>query len=82
MNPDTENMNVAPVWIRLVGLLGEYWDMEILRDIRNSLGEFVKIVEQTRLQRYTTFAQICVYMDLSKDLPEAIRINWDNEEWI
>ena len=56
--------------------------MEILRDIGNSLGELMKIIEQTCLQRYTTFARIYVYMDLSKDLPEAIRINLDNEEWI
>ena len=55
-NPNMEDMTVAPVWIHLVRLLGEYWDMEILRDIGNSLGEFVKIAEQNRLQRYTTFA--------------------------
>ena len=75
-------MIVALVWIHLVGIVREYWDMEILRDIGNSLGEFVKIAEQTRLQRYTTFARICVSMHLSKDLPEAIRLNWDDEEWI
>ena len=75
-------MTVAPVWILLVGLPEEYWDMEVLRDIGNSIGEFVKVVEQTRLQRYTTFARICVYMDLSKDLPEAVSLNWDDEEWI
>ena len=56
--------------------------MEVLRDIGNSIGEFVKFVEQTRLQRYTTFARICVYMDLSKDLPEAVSLKWDDEEWI
>ena len=56
--------------------------MEILRDIGNSLGEFVKIAEKICLQRYTTFARICVYMDLSKDLLEAISLNWDDEQWI
>ena len=56
--------------------------MEILCDIGNSIEEFVKVTEQTRLQRYTTFARICVYMDLSKDLPEAVSLKWDDEEWI
>ena len=28
------------------------------------------------------FARICVYMDLSKDLPEAVSLNWEDEEWI
>ena len=73
-------MIVAPVWILLVGLPEEYWDMEIMWDIWNSIGEYVKVTKQTHLQRYTTFAQICVYMDLSKELPEAISMNWDNKE--
>ena len=63
------------MWLRLVGLPREYWDMEILRDIGNSIGEFVKVAEQTKIQRYTYFARICVYMDLSKDFPEAVSLN-------
>ena len=39
---------VASVWIRLIGLLEEYWDLEILKDIGNSIGEFVKVTEQTK----------------------------------
>ena len=70
-----EDLTVATVWIRLVGLPREYWDMEILRDIGNSIGEFVKVTEQMRLQRYTTLACIYVYMDLSKDLLEAVTLN-------
>ena len=57
------------MWIHLVGLLGEYSDMEILRDIGNSVGEFVKVAEKTKYRRYTAYACICVYMDLSKELP-------------
>ena len=46
------------------------------------MGEFIKVSEQTRVQRYTSFAQICVYLDLSKELPEAICMKWEDEEWI
>ena len=34
------------------------------------------------IQRYTAFTHICVYMDLSRELPEAISLNWEDEEWI
>ena len=68
-NPETEDMIVAPVWIRLFSLPGEYWDLETLRDIENTLGEFIKVAKQTKAQRYTSFARICVYLDLSKELP-------------
>ena len=37
-NPETEDMTVAPVWIHLFSLSGEYWDVETLRDIGNTLG--------------------------------------------
>ena len=73
---------IALVWIRLFSLPCEYSNLEILQDIGNSIGEFVKVTEQTKQQRYTTFAHIYVYMDLSKDLLEEISMNWDDEEWI
>ena len=63
---------VAPVWIMFYSLPSEYWDLEILEDLGNTLGKFVKM----------TYARICVYMDLSKDLPEVIHMSWEDEEWL
>ena len=74
-NPKIEDMTVAPVWIRLFSLPREHWDMDTLKDIGNTLGEFIKVAEQTKAQRYTSFARICVYLDLSKELPKAISFN-------
>ena len=81
-NPDTENMTIAPVWLRLYSLPTEYWKEEILTDIGNALGEFVKISEQTKQVRYVSYARLCVYLDISKDLPEAIELTHDDEEWV
>ena len=46
-----------------------------MRDIGNALGEFIKVSEKTKVQRYTPFARICVYLDLSKELLEAINLS-------
>jgi len=81
-NPDKEDLTVAPVWVRLYSLPSEYWLPEILEDIGNTLGNFVKVSEQTKLSRYTSYARICVYMNISKDLPEAINLSWEDEEWL
>jgi len=81
-NPDKEDLTVAPVWVRLYSLPTEYWLPEILEDIGNALGNFVKVSEQTKISRYTSYARICVYMNISKDLPEAINLSWEDEEWI
>ena len=56
--------------------------MDTLKDIGNTLGEFIKVAEQTKAQRYTSFTRICVYLDLSKELLEAISLHWEDEEWI
>ena len=46
-NLDKENLTIAPVWIRMYSLLTEYWLEEILMEIGNILGNFVKVFEQT-----------------------------------
>ena len=73
-------MTFAPIWICLFSLLGEYWDLDTLKDIGNTLGEFIKVAEQTRAQIYTSFARICVYLYISKELPEVISLNWEDDE--
>ena len=35
----------APVWVRLVGLPMDFWDLEILEGIGNAIGSFFKIAE-------------------------------------
>ena len=52
----------------------EYWKEEILTDIGNSLGTFIKVSEQTRQSKYISYAKICIYLDISRDLPEGIEL--------
>ena len=47
----------------------------------NTIGEFFKIAEQTKRMRYTSYAHICVYMDITKELPRGINMIWEDEEW-
>ena len=46
------------------------------------IREFVKVGEQTKHHRYTTFTHIFIYMDISKELSKAIILNWEDEEWV
>ena len=77
---DKEDMKVVLVWIRLYSFPSEYWDPKILEDLGNPLGKLVKISEQTKAQRYMAYARRCVYMDLTKELPESIKIPWEAED--
>ena len=59
----------------------EYWAEDILTEIGNLLGNFVKVSEHTRQRRYTSYAKICMYLDISKHLPDGIDLTWEYEDW-
>jgi hypothetical protein len=50
--------------------------------IRNKLGKYVKTSEATLKGRYTSYARICIEMDVSGALLEAISLEFKDEEWI
>jgi hypothetical protein len=52
-----------------------------LEGIGNYLGSFVKIVEATARGRYTSFARICVYMNIFEPLPEMIELEYAGKVW-
>jgi hypothetical protein len=50
--------------------------------IGNKIGKYVKTSEETLKGRYTSYARICIKMDVSGALPEAIILEFRDEEWI
>ena len=50
-------------------------------DIGNSLGNFIKVSEQTRQRKYISYARICIYIDISRDFLDGIELTWEDEEW-
>ena len=79
-NLDNEKLTIAPFWIRMYSLPTEHWLEDILTDIGNLLGNFVKVSEQNRQISYTSYARICIYLDISKDLPDGIDLTWEDED--
>lgn len=80
-NLEMEKMLAAPIWVRLFGLPVEFWDPEILEAIGNSIGNFVKISEAMKRGKYTSYARICVYMNIVEPLPEYIELEYHDEVW-
>jgi hypothetical protein len=79
--PRKGRFSFAPVWIRLYSLPQEFWLEEILMGINNTLGRHVKSLEATKQRKYTSYARICVYMDISKALPGSVTLEYQDEEW-
>jgi hypothetical protein len=47
-----------------------------MEGIGNTLGSFVKMSEITKTTKYTSYARICVYMNVVGSLPESIVISF------
>jgi hypothetical protein len=68
--------------LRLYSLPLDYWLPSTFKEIKNKLGKYVKTSEVTLKGRYTSYARICIDMDVSGELPEAISLEFRDEEWI
>lgn len=80
--PERETFTSVPVWVRLYSLPLDYWQTKSLAAIGNKLGRFVKASEATRRGKYTSFARICVEMDLFGALPDEVILEVFDEEWV
>lgn len=49
--------------------------------IGNTTGVYVKSSEATKLRKYTSYAHICVYLNISKPLPGSISLEYQDEDW-
>jgi len=47
-----------------------------LEGIGNTIGAFVKVADITRRGKYTSYARICVYMNIVEPLPEHIELEY------
>jgi hypothetical protein len=81
-SPEKETFKKVPIWMRFYSLPLDYWLPSTFEVIGNKLGKYVKTSESTRKGRYTSYARICIEMDISRELPEAISLEFKDEEWI
>jgi len=80
--PERETFTLFLVWVRLYSLPLDYWKTESLSTIGNKLGRFVKASKATRREKHTSFARICVEMDLSGAPLNEVILEVFDEEWV
>jgi len=69
------------VWARLPNLLLPYWNHQVLEGIGSYLGRFLKVDRERMDKDISTFARICVEMDLRKGLPDRIHLTHQDIKW-
>lgn len=81
-NPSEELPNRVPVWVHLRRLLVECCREDVLQMLISMLGRLVGASSQTLGRRVMTFSCICVEIDLTKPLPNAIDMCAGSYSWV
>jgi hypothetical protein len=79
---EKENSKNVLVWLRIYSLPLDYCLPSTFKEIGNKLRKYFKTSEETLKGRYTSYARICIEMDVSGALLEAISLEFRDEEWI
>jgi hypothetical protein len=70
------------VWLRFYSLPLDYSFPSTFKAIRNKLGKYVKTLKATLKGRYTSYARICIEMDVLGALPEELSLEFKDGKWI
>ena len=69
---------LVAVWERLYGLPIEYYEAEVLQQVRQALGTMLRVDMHTATEARGRYARICVQVDVSKPLITSVRIGQRN----
>lgn len=72
--PEIDTINEVAVWVRISGLMIEYYDARALSFFGDRIGRTVKVDKTTIKQERGKYARICVTVNLAKPLLAMLRI--------
>lgn len=72
--PSTMNVSFIAVWIRLNELPIEYYDVEVLKQLGNSISKVMRIDTHRAAETRGCFTRLCVQVDVDKPLVTTILI--------
>ena len=79
ITPEQETLTQVLIWIHLFSFPIDYWRPAAPEQIGNTLRTFVRASEATIKKRYTSYARICVEMDVSGALHEGLWLEYRDE---
>ena len=54
----------------------------MMKDIKNTMGTFMCLVDQTKINNFTSYAWIYVYMHIAKALSNDINLIHEDSDWV
>jgi hypothetical protein len=75
-SPEKETFKNGSICLRFYSLLLDYWLSSTFEEIGNKLGKYVKTLDAKLKGRCTSYARICIEMDVLGALSEAISLEF------
>lgn len=75
-DPETKQIGIGPVWIRLPGLPLQYWSEDIFRQIGNAIGTYMEYKKSYLHTGMMAYARILINLNTRGGLQEFITIQW------
>jgi hypothetical protein len=75
-NPETEYFQHRHLWVLLPGLPLHLWNEDSLREIGNSIGQFISLDSQAKMSSSRKMGKILVAVDITAGLPAKLDIVW------
>nr|POE97322.1 hypothetical protein CFP56_74350 [Quercus suber] len=72
--PESANVSSIAMWIRLSGLLIEYYNAKALQHIGKAIGNVLRIDTFTATESRGKFARLCIQVDVDKPLVTTVMI--------
>lgn len=64
--------SLVVVWVQLPELPFEYYELRVLKEIGNAIGQVLRIVANTASETRGRYARICIQVDINKPLVRRI----------
>ena len=74
--PDSVDVSLIAVWIRLNGLPIELYEAGVLKQLSEAIGRVLRIDTHTAMEARGKYARLCVQIDANKPLINTILIGW------
>lgn len=78
--PFEETPTIALIWVCLSEFPSKYWYNEVFESIGDTLGEYHFAFDHILERKSTSYARICVQLDLLKLLPAQIRLHLPKDD--
>ena len=72
--PESAKVSSIAVWVRLSGLLIEYYNAKALQHIGKAIGNVLRIDTFTATESRGKFARLCIQVDVDKSLITTVMI--------